>query len=67
MSQYAELVRRGQPDFIEVKGVTFCGSSDASTLTMKNVPFHHEVCLGMAMAMAMAMAIMGLERSGRGR
>eukprot|EP00056_Hartaetosiga_gracilis_P009899 m.143863 g.143863 ORF g.143863 m.143863 type:complete len:813 (-) comp13217_c0_seq4:270-2708(-) len=40
---YRNLVRRGQPDFIEVKGVTYCGSSKASTLTMGNVPFHEEV------------------------
>lgn len=25
------------------QGVTYCGSSDASSLTMKNVPYHHEV------------------------
>jgi len=41
---YAQLLDLGQPDFIEIKGVTYCGSSDASSLTMKNVPYHHEVC-----------------------
>ena len=41
--RYAELVALGQPDFIEVKGVTFCGDSKASTLTMGNVPWHQEV------------------------
>ena len=40
---YAKLVRMGNPDFIEVKGVTYCGASSASDLTMKNVPFHVEV------------------------
>ncbi|XP_063216466.1 S-adenosyl-L-methionine-dependent tRNA 4-demethylwyosine synthase TYW1-like isoform X2 [Bacillus rossius redtenbacheri] len=40
---YAELVRVGRPDFIEVKGVTFCGTSKASNLTMENVPWHKEV------------------------
>ena len=40
---YARLVSLGKPDFIEVKGVTFCGSSDASSLTMQNVPWHEEV------------------------
>eukprot|EP00758_Cryptobia_borreli_P003606 Tbor_TRINITY_DN3862_c0_g1::TRINITY_DN3862_c0_g1_i1::g.5675::m.5675/K15449/TYW1; tRNA wybutosine-synthesizing protein 1 len=40
---YASMVRKGLPDFIEVKGVTYCGSSDASSLTMKHVPFHEEV------------------------
>ncbi|CAB4004963.1 S-adenosyl-L-methionine-dependent tRNA 4-demethylwyosine synthase-like [Paramuricea clavata] len=40
---YSELVALGKPDFIEVKGVTFCGDSKASSLTMKNVPWHEEV------------------------
>lgn len=40
---YAELVAHGDPDFIEVKGVTFCGESKASSLTMGNVPWHREV------------------------
>ena len=40
---YARLVARGNPDFIEVKGVTFCGESKASSLSMKNVPWHEEV------------------------
>lgn len=43
ISNYAELIRRGKPDFIEVKGVTFCGYSGASALTMSNVPYQHEV------------------------
>lgn len=33
----------GKPDFIEVKGVTYCGTSKASKLTMENVPWHEEV------------------------
>lgn len=40
---YADLVARGKPDFIEVKGVTYCGESKASSLTMSNVPWHDEV------------------------
>jgi len=43
MDNYASLVELGRPDFIEIKGVTFCGSSKASTLTMENVPWHEEV------------------------
>jgi len=43
LRNYAELIKRGQPSFVEVKGVTFCGDSKASSLTMKNVPFHEEV------------------------
>nr|XP_027203778.1 S-adenosyl-L-methionine-dependent tRNA 4-demethylwyosine synthase-like [Dermatophagoides pteronyssinus] len=41
---YAKLVILGQPDFIEIKGVTYCGTSmNESNLTMKNVPWHEEV------------------------
>lgn len=44
LSAYADLVTMGCPDFIEVKGVTYCGTSNSSTLTMKeNVPRHDEV------------------------
>ena len=43
LENYAELIRRGQPNFVEVKGVTWCGESTASNLSMKNVPFHKEV------------------------
>ena len=43
---YADLVERGLPAFVEVKGVTFCGttSSAGAGLTMQNVPFYSEVC-----------------------
>ena len=40
---YAELIALGEPTLVEVKGVTFCGKSDASDLTMANCPWHHEV------------------------
>lgn len=43
MADYAKLVDIGKPDFIEVKGVTYCGTSKASTLSMENVPWHEEV------------------------
>lgn len=43
LDNYASLVSRGNPDFIEVKGVTYCGESKASNLTMENVPWHTEV------------------------
>ncbi|XP_072496209.1 S-adenosyl-L-methionine-dependent tRNA 4-demethylwyosine synthase TYW1B isoform X4 [Notamacropus eugenii] len=43
LQAYAELVSLGEPDFIEVKGVTYCGESSASNLTMANVPWHEEV------------------------
>jgi tRNA wybutosine-synthesizing protein 1 len=37
---YAKLIETGLPDFIEIKAVTYCGKSDASSLTMQNVPWH---------------------------
>lgn len=40
---YAELIALGRCSLIEVKGVTFCGKSDASNLNMTNTPWHHEV------------------------
>jgi tRNA wybutosine-synthesizing protein 1 len=42
---YADLVERALPGFVEVKGVTYCGTSAAGTagLTMENVPFYEEV------------------------
>ncbi|PSK42093.1 S-adenosyl-L-methionine-dependent tRNA 4-demethylwyosine synthase [Elsinoe australis] len=43
---YADLVERARPGFVEVKGVTYCGTSTsaAAGLTMQNVPFYEEVC-----------------------
>lgn len=43
IENYARLVARGKPSFIEIKGVTYCGTSEASPLTMQNVPFHQDV------------------------
>ncbi|AJW19785.1 Tyw1p [Saccharomyces cerevisiae PE-2] len=44
VSAYADLVQRGLPGFIEVKGATFSGSSDGNgnPLTMQNIPFYEE-------------------------
>lgn len=44
VTNYAELIKLGEPDFIEIKGVTYCGDSKASDLTIKNVPYHYDVC-----------------------
>ncbi|KAF4983666.1 hypothetical protein FZEAL_972 [Fusarium zealandicum] len=43
---YARLVEKGLPCFVEVKGVTYCGTSTSSNagLSMSNVPFYWEVC-----------------------
>lgn len=43
IESYAKLVELGQPGLIEIKGVTYCGESKASSLTMGNVPWHEEV------------------------
>ena len=40
---YARLIALGEVSLIEIKGVTFCGKSDASNLNMSNSPWHHEV------------------------
>ncbi|KAJ5811274.1 radical SAM superfamily-domain-containing protein [Penicillium riverlandense] len=42
---YANLVEKALPCFVEVKGVTFCGTSTSAGagLTMQNVPFYEEV------------------------
>jgi len=40
---YAKLIALGHVSLVEVKGVTFCGKSDASNLNMSNSPWHHEV------------------------
>lgn len=40
---YADLIALGKVSLVEVKGVTFCGKSDASNLNMSNTPWHHEV------------------------
>merc|ERR1712007_348067 len=42
-ADYARLVALGEPDFIEIKSVTFCGESKASSLNITNVPWHEEV------------------------
>lgn len=42
---YVQLLEEGAPDLIEIKAVTYCGTSDASSLTMSNVPWHREVLL----------------------
>lgn len=40
---YAQLIALGHVSLVEMKGVTFCGKSDASNLNMSNSPWHHEV------------------------
>ncbi|MCJ1399852.1 hypothetical protein MMC11_003055 [Xylographa trunciseda] len=59
---YAALVARGLPCFVEVKGVTYCGTSGSSAagLTMQNVPFYPEV-VAFVTALDRALAARGLE------
>eukprot|EP01089_Gocevia_fonbrunei_P017216 TRINITY_DN5511_c0_g2_i1.p1 TRINITY_DN5511_c0_g2~~TRINITY_DN5511_c0_g2_i1.p1 ORF type:complete len:155 (-),score=47.29 TRINITY_DN5511_c0_g2_i1:69-479(-) len=42
VKNYAELIRRGEPDFVEIKGVTFSGGKRPQ-IGMKHVPWHEEV------------------------
>lgn len=43
---YANLVEKALPAFVEIKGVTYCGTatSAGAGLTMQNVPFYEEIC-----------------------
>lgn len=43
VENYAKMVAKAMPCFIEVKGMTYCGTSKGNPLTMKNVPYYHEV------------------------
>ena len=42
---YADLVALGLPCFVEIKGMTYCGTSSSAGagLTMQNVPFYEEI------------------------
>ncbi|KAJ0604310.1 putative tRNA 4-demethylwyosine synthase (AdoMet-dependent) [Helianthus annuus] len=40
---YSSFFSIGNPDFVEIKGVTYCGTSATSKLTMENVPWHADV------------------------
>ncbi|RVX74195.1 hypothetical protein B0A52_02027 [Exophiala mesophila] len=59
---YVNLVAKGLPCFIEVKGVTYCGTSTSANagLTMQNVPFYEEVA-AFVEALNVALAKRGLE------
>jgi wyosine [tRNA(Phe)-imidazoG37] synthetase (radical SAM superfamily) len=44
MDNYAALVQLGTPDFIEIKGVTFCGSSTGIFFdTTKTISDYREI------------------------
>ena len=59
---YADLVEKALPCFVEVKGVTYCGTSSSAGagLTMQNVPFYDEVCT-FVVALNEALARRGLD------
>ena len=59
---YADLVARALPCFVEIKGVTYCGTSTSSSagLTMQNVPFYDEV-VAFVEALNTALECRGLE------
>ena len=58
---YADLVQRARPAFVEVKGVTYCGTSTSkgAGLSMQNVPFYAEVT-AFVLALEAALARRGL-------
>ncbi|KAE8654008.1 S-adenosyl-L-methionine-dependent tRNA 4-demethylwyosine synthase [Hibiscus syriacus] len=39
---YFKLFSIGKPDFVEIKGITYCGFSAISKLAMENVPWHSD-------------------------
>ena len=41
LKEYSELIKKGNPDFIELKGYMFVGSS-RQRLSMKNMPYHED-------------------------
>ena len=59
---YADLVTRGLPCFVEIKGVTYCGTSSSAGagLTMQNVPFYDEI-VAFVEALNAALGRRGLE------
>ena len=59
---YADLVERALPGFVEIKGVTYCGTSTSqgAGLSMQNVPFYEEVS-AFVLALEAALAKRGLE------
>ncbi|KAF2767158.1 hypothetical protein EJ03DRAFT_329446 [Teratosphaeria nubilosa] len=59
---YADLVQKALPGFVEVKGVTYCGTSTAAGagLSMQNVPFYDEV-KAFVLALEAALARRGLD------
>ena len=58
---YADLVERALPGFVEIKGVTYCGTSTSqgAGLSMQNVPFYEEVS-AFVLALEAALAKRGL-------
>ncbi|KAI7461902.1 hypothetical protein KC357_g8641 [Hortaea werneckii] len=59
---YANLVETARPGFVEVKGVTYCGTSTSkgAGLSMQNVPFYQEVT-AFVLALEKALAKRGLD------
>lgn len=43
LCDYAQLIELGEPDFVEIKAVTFCGTVHDNAITMQNIPWHDEV------------------------
>lgn len=69
LEDYCRLIEMAAPDFIEVKSVTYCGKSDGSELTIRDVPYHAEVrefCELMAARLARGPLVAGADRRTHG-
>lgn len=62
VASYADMVERARPSQIEIKGATFCGSSNSNgnPLTMQNIPFYEE-CKSFVESLAQELQSRGLD------
>eukprot|EP00397_Hematodinium_sp_SG-2012_P035494 GEMP01038189.1.p1 GENE.GEMP01038189.1~~GEMP01038189.1.p1 ORF type:complete len:576 (+),score=133.18 GEMP01038189.1:218-1945(+) len=42
-ANFASVIKTAQPDFVEIKAVTYCGDNGKDSITMKDIPWHEEV------------------------
>ena len=62
VASYADMVEIARPSQIEIKGATFCGSSNSNgnPLTMQNIPFYEE-CKSFVESLAQELQSRGLD------
>ncbi|KII63013.1 S-adenosyl-L-methionine-dependent tRNA 4-demethylwyosine synthase [Thelohanellus kitauei] len=41
--EYSKLIERGEPSFVEIKAVTYCGQDESSEVRIHHTPYHYEV------------------------